>query len=210
MDDPLLRTKWMNVKKALSEETEVVKQLEAERKAFKETPSGRRPYSPPISVKSSSSSSYLFQPLDEFPTSSSSSAPPPMDDPDVWRPPNRDAPSRRPTRSGQMASRKSSQDGVWARGATSRVGTTTSRGAKAGATSKVNSGARASTSGKKGSGSGSASGKSSKGDSVVSFNIFGQFGSFTFVYCCFCFKILEDCCDECNVLLHWLEGLFLF
>ncbi|KAK4252839.1 hypothetical protein QN277_010984 [Acacia crassicarpa] len=162
VDDPLLRTKWINVKKALSEETEVVKQLEAERKAFKEAPSGsgRRPSSPPISVKSSSSSSFLFQPLDEYPTSSSSAS---MDDPDVWRPPNRDAPSRRPARSAQMATRKSSQDGAWARGATSRTGTT-SRGAKAGATSKVNSGARASASGKKGAGS--TSGKSSKGDSV--------------------------------------------
>ncbi|KAI9107453.1 hypothetical protein K1719_021490 [Acacia pycnantha] len=139
VDDPLLRTKWINVKKALSEETEVVKQLEAERKAFKEAPSGsgRRPSSPSISVKSSSSSSFLFQPLDEYPTSSSSAS---MDDPDVWRPPNRDAPSRRPARSAQMATRKSSQDGAWARGA------------------------RASASRKKGAGS--ASGKSSKGDSV--------------------------------------------
>ena len=63
----------MNAKKAISEETEVVKQLDAERRAFKETPSGRRPPSPPISTKSS----FVFQPLDEYPTSSSG----PMDDP---------------------------------------------------------------------------------------------------------------------------------
>ncbi|XP_022150917.1 katanin p60 ATPase-containing subunit A1 isoform X3 [Momordica charantia] len=48
VDDPLMRAKWMNVKKALSEEIEVVKQLDAERKAFKEIPMGRRPASPPI------------------------------------------------------------------------------------------------------------------------------------------------------------------
>ncbi|KAI9125297.1 hypothetical protein K1719_003913 [Acacia pycnantha] len=47
IDDPLVRTKWMNAKKAISEETEVVKQLDAERRAFKETPSARRPSSPP-------------------------------------------------------------------------------------------------------------------------------------------------------------------
>ncbi|XP_054783049.1 katanin p60 ATPase-containing subunit A1 [Prosopis cineraria] len=152
VDDPLVRTKWMNAKKAISEETEVVKQLDAERRAFKETPTGRRPPSPPISTKSS----FVFQPLDEYPTSSSG----PMDDPDVWRPPSRDNTSRRPTRSGQVGTRKSPQDGTWARGST-RTGTT-ARGAKSGATSRVNSGARASTTGKKGT----VSGKSSKADSV--------------------------------------------
>lgn len=145
----------MNVKKALSEEAEVVKQLDAERKSFKETPVGRRPSSPPISAKSS----FVSQPLDEYPTSSSG----PMDDPDVWRPPSRDTTSRRPARPGQVGTRKSSQDGTWARGGPTRTGTT-GRGAKAGATSRVNSGARASTTGKKGS----VSGKSSKADSVVS------------------------------------------
>ncbi|KAI9110362.1 hypothetical protein K1719_018804 [Acacia pycnantha] len=152
IDDPLVRTRWMNAKKAISEETEVVKQLDAERRAFKETPSGRRPPSPPISTKSS----FVFQPLDEYPTSSSG----PMDDPDVWRPPSRDNSSRRPTRSGQVGTRKSPQDGSWARGST-RTGTT-GRGAKSGATSRVNSGARASTTGKKGTNSG----RSSKADSV--------------------------------------------
>ncbi|KAK7349163.1 hypothetical protein VNO77_06310 [Canavalia gladiata] len=153
VEDPLIRAKWMNVKKALSEETEVVKQLDAERRAFKDNPVGRRPASPPIHAKSS----FVFQPLDEYPTSSSG----PVDDPDVWRPPSRDTTNRRPTRSGQVGTRKSPQDGAWARGST-RTGAT-GRGAKAGATGRVNSGARASTTGKKGA----ASGKSSKTDTTV-------------------------------------------
>ncbi|KAL4369395.1 hypothetical protein GQ457_05G025800 [Hibiscus cannabinus] len=152
LDDPLIQAKWMNVKKALSEETEVVKQLDAERRSFKEAPNGRRPSSPPIHAKSS----FVFQPLDEYPTSSGA----PMDDPDVWRPPSRDTSSRRPARAGQVGTRKSPQDGTWGRGNT-RSGTTT-RGAKAGGSSRTNTGARASTTGKKGTGSG----KSTKGDSA--------------------------------------------
>ncbi|CAN6845868.1 unnamed protein product [Brassica oleracea] len=110
LDDPMSRTKWMNVKKAIMEETEVVKQLDAERRAFKEAPTGRsRAASPPIN---STKSSFVFQPLDEYPTSSSSSGAP-MDDPDVWRPPTRDVSTRRPARPGM---RKSPQDGAWARG----------------------------------------------------------------------------------------------
>lgn len=155
IDDPLIRTKWMNVKKALSEETEVVKQLDSERRAFKEIPMGRRLASPPINTKSS----FVFQPLDEYPTSSGA----PMDDPDVWRPPSRDS-SRRPARAGQVGMRKSPQEGTWARGGTNRTGSTPRGGAKSGASSRVNSGVRASTTGKKGS----VSGKSSKSDSAVS------------------------------------------
>ena len=41
----------MYVKKAISEETEVVKQLDVERKAFMEGPVGRRPSSPLINAK---------------------------------------------------------------------------------------------------------------------------------------------------------------
>lgn len=145
IEDPMTRSKWMNVKKAISEETEVVKQLDAEKRSFKEVPVGRRPNSPPISTKSS----FVFQPLDEYPTSSGA----PMDDPDVWRPPSRDT-SRRPARAGQVGARKSPQDGTWARGST-RAGTT-GRGAKAGGSSKSNSGVRASTAGKKGTGTGKA------------------------------------------------------
>ena len=143
------------MKKSLTEEIEVVKQLDTERKAFKEIPMGRRAASPPIHAKSS----FVFQPLDEYPTSSA----PSMDDPDVWRPPSRDSASRRPARAGQVGMRKSPQDGAWARGST-RPNTTT-RGAKAGGPSRVNSGARAATTGKKGS---STTGKSSKTDSAVS------------------------------------------
>ena len=137
----------------------MVKQLDAERRAFKDNPIGRRPASPPISVKSSSS--FVFQPLDEYPTSSSGSGP--VDDPDVWRPPSRDTTSRRPARPGQVGARKSAQDGAWARGATTRSGAA-GRGAKAGATGRVNSGTRASTTGKKG---GAASGKASKTDAAA-------------------------------------------
>ncbi|GLU22155.1 hypothetical protein SLE2022_382510 [Rubroshorea leprosula] len=152
LDDPLIRAKWMNVKKAISEETDVVKQLDAERRAFKEAPGGRRPSSPPINARSS----FVFQPLDEYPTSSGA----PMDDPDVWRPPSQDNTSRRPARAGQMGARKSAQDGAWARGSTRT--STTGRGAKVGGSSRTNTGVRASTTGKKGTGSG----KSSKGEAM--------------------------------------------
>ncbi|XP_019052966.1 PREDICTED: katanin p60 ATPase-containing subunit A1 [Nelumbo nucifera] len=156
LDDPLLRAKWMNVKKNLSEEIDIVKQLDAERRAFKEVPGTARSSSPPIQAKSS----FVFQPLDEYPTSSGA----PMDDPDVWRPPSRDPGSRRPTRSGQVGTRKSSQDATWARGST-RAGTT-GRGAKTNASSK--SGVRSSTAsglpGKKGNSSGKSN--SGKADSV--------------------------------------------
>ncbi|KAK4799362.1 hypothetical protein SAY86_024727 [Trapa natans] len=154
IDDPLIRTKWVSVKKALLEETEVVKQLDAERRAFKEIPGGRRPSSPPISTKSS----FVFQPLDEYPTSSGA----PMDDPDVWRPPSRDTSSRRPARAGQVGMRKSPQDGAWARGST-RASTTT-RGGKTSGTSKSSAGVRSSTTGKKGTGSS----KTGKADSMNS------------------------------------------
>ncbi|KAA8541848.1 hypothetical protein F0562_023000 [Nyssa sinensis] len=154
LDDPLIRAKWMNVKKAISEETEVVKQLDAEKRAFKDISVGRRPSSPPIPAKSS----FVFQPLDEYPTSSGA----PMDDPDVWRPPSRDNSSRRPTRAGQVGMRKSPQDVTWPRGST-RAGPT-GRGAKAGGSSRSNSGVRASTTGKKGTGSGKSN--SGKADSA--------------------------------------------
>ncbi|GAB2269446.1 Katanin p60 ATPase-containing subunit A1 [Dionaea muscipula] len=158
LDDPLIRAKWMNVKKAVSEEIEVVKQLDAEVKSFKETPLGRRPPSPPIS---STKSSFVFQPLDEYPTSSSSS----IDDPDVWRPPSRDTSSTRPARSGQLGARKLSQDGAWGRGP-AKPGTS-GRGTRLNNSSKSNTGVRASSTGKKGSGSGKPSGKgdASNGDS---------------------------------------------
>ncbi|KAF3632497.1 Katanin p60 ATPase-containing subunit A1 [Capsicum annuum] len=151
LDDPLIRSKWMNVKKAITEETEVVKQLDAEKRAFKEVPMGRRPNSPPISTKSSS---FVFQPLDEYPTSSGA----PMDDPDVWRPPSRDT-TRRPGRAGQGGMRKSPQDGAWARGSTTRTGTT-GRGGRTSGSTKATTGVRSSTTGKKGPG------KSAKSDST--------------------------------------------
>ncbi|KAM7471719.1 hypothetical protein LguiA_009902 [Lonicera macranthoides] len=156
LDDPLIRAKWMNVKKALSEETEVVKQLDAERRSFKETRVGRRPSSPPISTKSS----FVFQPLDEYPTSSGA----PMDDPDIWRPPSRDTSSRRSARAGQVGMRKSPQDATWARGATTRNGTAGRGATKAGGSSRTNTGVRASTTGRKGTGPGKSN--SGKADSA--------------------------------------------
>ena len=113
LDEPMLRSKWTNCKKALLEEVEVVKQLDAELRLFKEIPGSRRPSSPPIQTKS-----FVFQPLDEYPTSSASA----MDDPDVWRPPSRDQfGNRRPARAGQLGAKKSSQDGIWARGSVSKA-----------------------------------------------------------------------------------------
>ncbi|XP_027339908.1 katanin p60 ATPase-containing subunit A1-like [Abrus precatorius] len=131
VEDPLIRAKWMNVKKALCEETQVVKQLHEERRAFKETRHASQ---------SQCSSSFVFQPLDEYPT-------PTNYDPDVWRPPSPTQDARRPAR---PTTRK---DGAWARGS-SRPATATSRGAKP----RPNSGPRPPTTGKKG--------KSSKADSV--------------------------------------------
>ncbi|XP_021906386.1 katanin p60 ATPase-containing subunit A1 isoform X3 [Carica papaya] len=142
----------MNVKKAISEETEVVKQLDSERRAFKEAPTGRRAASPPINAKSS----FVFQPLDEYPTSSGA----PVDDPDVWRPPSRDTTTRRSTRAGQVGMRKSPQDGTWARGS-SRSGTA-GRGPRTGNSGKSSTGVRSSNTGRRGTGSE----KSSKADSV--------------------------------------------
>ncbi|KAL5975199.1 Katanin p60 ATPase-containing subunit A1 [Asimina triloba] len=153
LDDPLLRTKWMNCKKSLSEEIDMVKQLDAERRSFKEIPGVGRSSSPPIHVKSGG---FVFQPLDEYPTSSGA----PMDDPDVWRPPSRDTQgSRRPTRAGQAGMRKSTQDATWARGSTRTGG----RGGKSSTSSRTNSGVRSSTTSglpaKKGTGSGKSSAK---------------------------------------------------
>jgi katanin p60 ATPase-containing subunit A1 len=165
LDDPLIRTKWMNLKKSLSEETQAVKELDAERRALKEAPASRRVASPPIHPKSS----FLFQPLDEYPSPSAA----PIDDPDVWRPPSRDTASRRPARSAQAGIRKSPQDGVWARGASTRT-STTGRGAKTGGSGRVNSGVRASTTGKRGTSTSTVTGKPGKGDSAVSSLIRGS------------------------------------
>lgn len=141
----------MNCKKAISEEVEIVKQLDAQLKSLKEAPGTRRSSSPPIR----SNKSFVFQPLDEYPTSS----PAPFDDPDVWAPP-RDTPTRRPTR-GQSSARKSSQDGAWTRGSsrTAPSRSTKPNGSKGG--SAVKSSNSSSSSVRKGKPS------SSKADSVV-------------------------------------------
>lgn len=146
------------MKKAISEETEVVKQLDAEIRSFKEVSlsNSRRANSPPISTRNS----FVFQPLDEYPTPSGHGAP--VDnDPDVWRPPDREPTGRRPTRPGQMGARKSPQDSAWPRGGSAR---STTRGGKAAGPTKGSTGVRASASGKKGSGKAN----STKADSGVS------------------------------------------
>ncbi|CAN6442110.1 unnamed protein product [Victoria cruziana] len=159
LDDPVVRTKWMNCKKALSDEIDIVKQLDAERRAFKEAPGMGRASSPPIQTKSS----YIFQPADEYPNFSSA----PPDDPDVWRPPSRDTqPNRRSARSGQIgAARKSSQDPTWARSSRSASG---GRGAKSGAAAtsgRSGSGVRSSSTSSQGVKKGNASSKSNSSKS---------------------------------------------
>jgi katanin p60 ATPase-containing subunit A1 len=144
----------MKCKQAISEEVEIVRQLDAQMKSFKEAPGSgtMRSSSPPIR----SNKSFLFQPLDEYPTS----LPQTFDDPDVWAPP-KDRPTRRLTR-GQSSAKKSSQDGAWSRGP-SKTGTP-SRGAKPNG-SKSSSVVRSSTASSAGGRKGKSS--SSKGDSAV-------------------------------------------
>ncbi|KAH7652088.1 Microtubule-severing ATPase protein [Dioscorea alata] len=152
LDDAAIRSKWMNCKKAISEEVDIVKQLDAELRAFKELPGSRRSSSPPIPAKS-----FVFQPLDEYPTSSGA----PLDDPDVWRPPSRDSGGRRSTRAGPPGMRKSSQDATWARGA-SRAGTgTPSRTGKSGTTRGGRTPSSSGVGAKKGKSSGKADSQSS-------------------------------------------------
>lgn len=136
LDDPVIRAKWLNCKKTISEEIEIVKQLDAEIRAFKEIPGSKSLSSPPLPTKS-----FAFQPSDEYPTLSSAH----LDDPDVWRPPSRDSHqygSRRSTRNGPSISRRAS-DATFAR-SSSKPGTP-GRGAKSNA-SKGSSGAKSSNS----------------------------------------------------------------
>lgn len=165
----------MNVKKAVMEETEVVKQLDSERRAFKEAPTGcsrLRPSSPPIN--NTKSSSFVFH---EYPTSSSGGAHT-FDDPDVWRPPTRDVSSRRPARAGQSGVRKSPQDGAWARGGggggpATRTAAPASRGGRGSKSS-----ARSSAVGKKGG----AASRSTKPESTVCFISSSYLFSFMYVF----------------------------
>lgn len=106
VEDPLIRTKWLKCKKDLAEEVEAVKQLDAERQAFKDGSGAFRPVSPHVSSKP-----FMFTPVDEFANSTGG-----PDDPDVWRAPGRDPQqqygSRRPTKAGQMnTGRRGVQDG---------------------------------------------------------------------------------------------------
>ncbi|KAL2332410.1 hypothetical protein Fmac_019991 [Flemingia macrophylla] len=78
VEDPLVRAKWTKVKKALTHETQVVKQLHSDRTAFKETRAA-------ASRSQSQTSSFVFQPLDDYPISIHDHHP------DVRRPPTRHA-----------------------------------------------------------------------------------------------------------------------
>ncbi|KAL3689086.1 hypothetical protein R1sor_015395 [Riccia sorocarpa] len=121
VEDPYIRSKWVKCKKDLFEEFEIVKHIDAERQGFKEAPGAiPRPitpktYLPPDDYSHSHS---------PYPPAHAAGEPDSFEDPDVWRPPTREAPlqygSRRPTRAGQLAAaaaaRKMAQDGEKARG----------------------------------------------------------------------------------------------
>lgn len=123
VDDPYVRSKWVKCKKDLFEEFEIVKHIDAERQGFKEAPGAPpRPGSPFVTPKS-------YFPVDEYsPYPPGGGGPDMFEDPDVWRPPTREAPlqygSRRPTRAGQLAAaaqaKKMAQEGEkvspWVRG----------------------------------------------------------------------------------------------
>ncbi|KAL2631198.1 hypothetical protein R1flu_015884 [Riccia fluitans] len=138
VEDPYIRSKWVKCKKDLFEEFEIVKHIDAEKQGFKEAPGATpRPITPKPYLPADDYASYP-------PPPAASGGPDIFEDPDVWRPPTRDAPlqygSRRPTRAGQLAAaaqaRKMAQDGERARGKVgeSRVvkGTKTSNSGTAG------------------------------------------------------------------------------
>ncbi|KAJ4821465.1 Katanin p60 ATPase-containing subunit A1 [Rhynchospora pubera] len=132
VDDAVTRAKWAECKRAISEEAEIVKQLEAQVHSLKEIIPGTRHSTPSIPAKS-----FVFQPLDDYPFPSD----PLSDDPGVWAPPSR-------VSSRALRSRKSDQNAAWSRGP-SRAGVTT-RGGKSGTPAKGGTGTTASSSTKKG------------------------------------------------------------
>ena len=118
VEDPVVRTKWLKCKKDLAEEIEAVKQLDAERQAFKDSSGAFRPTSPQMSSKP-----FMFSPVDDYPSVSGGS-----DDTDVWRAPQQQYGSRRPTKAGQMnIGRRAVQEGdnnkgsLWGRKGASAV-----------------------------------------------------------------------------------------
>ncbi|KAF3334853.1 Katanin p60 ATPase-containing subunit A1 [Carex littledalei] len=133
LDDAVTRAKWAECKRAISEEAEIVKQLETQVHSLKEIiPGSRHSSAPPIPAKS-----FTFQPLDEYPFPTD----PPSDDPDIWA-----SPSRFPSRT--LRSRKSDQNTAWSRDS-SRSGVSR-RVSKSGTTGKSGIGTTASSSTKKG------------------------------------------------------------
>ncbi|KAJ4768721.1 Katanin p60 ATPase-containing subunit A1 [Rhynchospora pubera] len=132
VEDAVTRAKWAECKRAISEEAEIVKQLEAQVHSLKEIIPGTRHSTPSIPAKS-----FVFQPLDDYPFPTD----PLSDDPDVWAPPSR-------VSSRALTSRKSDQNATWSRGP-SRAGVAT-RGSKSGTPAKGGTGTTASSSTKKG------------------------------------------------------------
>ena len=114
-----------------------MKQIDAERQAFREAPGVQpRPPSPQIAPQPQA-----YFPVEEVYVPSTPAYNNVMrmdssDDPDVWRPPTREAPfqygSRRPTKAGQMAAAaQAKRMAVYARGAADRgVGPQVGRGSK--------------------------------------------------------------------------------
>lgn len=133
LDDAVTRAKWAECKRAISEEAEIVKQLETQVHSLKEIiPGSRHSSAPPIPAKS-----FIFQPLDEYPFPTE----PLSYDPDIWA-----SPSRLPSRT--LRSRKSDQN--TSRSRDSLRSGVSRRVSKSGTTGKIGIGTTASSSTKKG------------------------------------------------------------
>ncbi|GAQ87424.1 AAA-type ATPase family protein [Klebsormidium nitens] len=95
VDDPYIQSKWLKCKKDLTEEFNLVKQLDVARMAFREPPGFARNTSPrPGGVRQQ----LQFPPEPLYQPAS------PPEDPDVWRPPTRDPWSASKSRGGRSAS----------------------------------------------------------------------------------------------------------
>lgn len=95
VDDPYIQSKWLKCKKDLTEEFNLVKQLDVARMAFREPPGFARNASPRPGV--------VRQQL-QFPPEPVYRPASPPEDPDVWRPPTRDPWSASKGRGGRSAS----------------------------------------------------------------------------------------------------------
>ena len=96
MDDPYVQSKWLKCKKDLTEEFNLVKQLDVARMAFREPPGFARNASPRPGGGPPAA------PVPPRTLCISQTSPP--EDPDVWRPPTRDPWSASKNRGGRSAS----------------------------------------------------------------------------------------------------------